>query len=172
MKQSLTFILFLVFTSYVHAQTVVYLQKKDRTIIRIIEYYSGCGKIFGAADTFLMQLTNSGSTFTPTVEEVLSAERLLNLKYNSFVKSDERIKSLVGAEYKDFYSKFYRQYFGIRNESGEKIIFIQYLKCCHRNINRCFPGWKNKLSMPLDEDSCTATSNFTVNLTQQTISLF
>ncbi|HEY8937362.1 MAG TPA: hypothetical protein VIM65_19185 [Cyclobacteriaceae bacterium] len=149
---------------------ITYPQKKDKSVIRVNEFYSGCGKIFSDNKHYLVQ--SNAKSVTPTEEDILQAERLMNEKFSDLVKSDETLKTLQGKTYKDEYYKFYRQYVEVIDNEGHRIVLINYIKCCKRRIKKCFPDWKKELCTPLDEDPCTATISYSVNLSQQTISVY
>jgi hypothetical protein len=153
------------------AQGVKYPNKGDSTIIKIKEFYNGCGKIFNEDKIGILSALKGKSIFQPTATDLILAEQIMSEKYSDLIKSDERAKSLIGTEYKSNYYNSYRQYIGIINSSGNKIIFIQLLKCCKKNINKCFPDWKVEFP-PMDEDICTITIAFTVNLEERTIALY
>jgi hypothetical protein len=152
-------------------QTVSFPFKNDSSLIRIREYYSNYGKIFNNEQNAVLSSIKIKDNFKPSVEDIIMAEKLMEKKYSDLIKSDERTKSLIGTEYKGHYNKFYRQYIGIEDDIGDKIIFIQLFKCCKKNINKCFPDWKEKLINQLDEDICTITIAFIVNLTQRKITI-
>ena len=153
------------------AQEITYPDRKDRSIIKVKEFYSGCGKIFDIEQDNLLPL-HTKSTFLLEGKDILFAENLMTEKFTELVKSDERLKVLTGKTYKKEYYEFYRQYVGLINSEGDKMVFIHYIKCCKKNINKCFPDWQKQLSSPLDEDPCTITGSYVVNLTQKTISVY
>lgn len=167
MKYLVSLTVMFLFAVNLNGQAVSYPDKNDSSIIRIKEYYSSCGKIFTKDETNFLSSLNGKNFFKPGVQDILLAEQLMTEKYSSAIGSDERAKSLVGTEYKERYYKYYRQYVGIVNTSGDKVIFIQLFKCCKKNISKCFPNWKKELVTPLDEDRCTITIAFIVNLTDR-----
>lgn len=105
------------------------------------------------------------------VQEIQSAEGLMAKEYEGLLKSDGRLKSLIGTKYKEHYYKYYRQYIGFINKSGERIVFIQLFRCCKGRVNKCFPDWRKKIVSPLSEDPCRITIRFLVNLSQRKISV-
>jgi hypothetical protein len=158
-------------TANLSGQEVKYPIKNDSSIVKIKEYYTGYGKVFNENKSGILSSLKGKSIFNPNAEDLLLAEKLMTEKYTDLIKSDERAKSLINTEYSQHYYKFYRQYIGIINNLGDKVIFIQLLKCCKKKIKKCFPDWKQELP-PMDEDMCTITIAFTVNLTQRTIALY
>lgn len=170
MKYLLVIGFIFLFIAKVSAQEVIYPVKHDSSIIKIKEYYNSCGKIYNIKNNYLFP-SDTKEIFIPTGQELLSAEQLMNENYTALIKSDDRVKALIGTDYKQYYYKFYRQYVGIIDSAGNKKIFIQLFKCCKKKIDKCFPNWKNELISPLDEDPCTTSLRFIVNLTQKKISL-
>jgi hypothetical protein len=162
---------YLTVTTYALAQELTYPNKKDKSIVRISEFYNGCGKIFDIKQDNLLPIYTKNTVLLGP-EDILSAEKLMDEKFMSLVKSDARVQSLNGKSYKTMYSDFYRQYVGLINNEGERMVFIHLIKCCKANIRKCFPEWEKALGNPLDEDPCTITGSYVVNLTQKTVSLY
>jgi len=152
------------------AQKLIYPHKKDRNLVRIKEFYHGYGKIFDIkADNLLPASTRN--TVQPGAEDILSAEKLMLENFTALIQSDERVKSLRGKSYRETYWDFYRQYVGLINNDGDRMVFIHLIKCCKANIRKCFPEWQTDLGNPLDDDPCTITMSYVVNLTKKTIAL-
>jgi hypothetical protein len=161
------------FAINLYAQNVVvYPNKKDSSIIKVKEYYKGCGKIFDSTMKNLLSTLNGKYSFTPDAKEILMTEQLIEKDYEELLQIDVRAKSLIGTRYKQYYYEYYRQYAGAVNNAGEKVIFIQLFSCCKKNIGKCYPDWKKELVSPLDENVCTITITFIVNLSQKKISLY
>jgi hypothetical protein len=170
MRYLLILTLHLIVTTHVLAQQLTYPNKKDKSLVRVSAFYHGYGKIFDIKENNLLP-ANTRNTVQPGAGDILSAEKLMVENFTSLVESDERVKSLRGKSYRQEYSGFYRQYVGLINHEGDKMVFIHLIKCCKANIRKCFPDWKKELGNPLDEDPCTITMSYVVNLTQKTIAL-
>jgi hypothetical protein len=171
MRYLLIIVVYLIVTNAL-AQEVVYPYKKDKSIVRVKEFYNGYGKIFDLKPNNNLLPTYTKSTFLVGTGDILFAEKLMSEKFTDLVKSDERLKALIGKTYKQEYSNFYRQYVGLINNEGEKMVYIHVIKCCKKSIRKCFPDWEKVLGNPLDEDPCTITNSYVVNLSQKTISAY
>ena len=170
MKYLLLIAVWFLFIERVIAQGITYPVKSDSSIIKIREFYNGCGKIFNVRKSYLFP-PNIKEVFIPTGLEILLAENLMAENYNNLVKSDERVKILIGTNYKENYYKYYRQYAGIIDSSGNKVIFIQLFKCCKNNIKTCFPLWEKEFITSLGEDPCSVTIRFIANIKQKKIGI-
>jgi hypothetical protein len=165
MKYLLVIAAFFLFLTKMSAQQILYPDANDSTIIKMQDYYDGYGKIYNRTSRNVLP-SCAASVFAPTGQELLSAERLMIKGYEGLLKSDDRLKSLRGTKYKEHYYKYYRQYVGFIDTSGEKVIFIQLIKCCNGKLKKCFPEWKMGIVSNLSEDLCRITMNFLVNLSQ------
>jgi len=84
--------------------------------------------------------------------------------------SDPRFCAVSHDDYKKSYFHYYRQYTGVINQAGERIVFIQLFKCCRR-IRSCYLDWqRGPISIRMDSD-CAISSWFDVNLTKKRISV-
>src|SRR4051812_41688460 len=91
------------YTENLSAQAINYPVKNDSSIVRIKEYYKGCGKVFSENKSNVVLSLKSKRTFKPSADDLILAEQLMTEKYADLIKSDERAKSLVGTEYKQHY---------------------------------------------------------------------
>lgn len=171
MRYLLILAVYLTVTTKALAQELTYPNKKDKSIVRVGHFYNGYGKNFDIKQDNLLP-TYTKSTVLLDADDILSAEKLIAEKFIDLANSDARIKSLNGKSYREEYSDFYRQYVGLINNEGDKMVFIHLIKCCKCNIRKCFPEWKKVLGNPLDDDPCTITNSYVVNLTQKTISMY
>jgi hypothetical protein len=158
----MTFVLALLAVIQVYGQQVTYPIKGDHSIVQIKEFYKECGKIFSRQNFLIPQ--NAGPVIVPSTEEILLAELIMDSSFVELVKSTEALTRLQGLVYKVAYVDFYRQYAGFSDINNERIVAIHLIKCCKGKLKRCFPNWKLMLGNPLDEDPCTITSTYMVNL--------
>ncbi len=151
------------------AQQITYPRKQNKSIVRIPELYDSYGKIFSNKN-FLIPF-DAQRIVTPTPEDVCLSELLMSKEFNALVKRDDRLKALGGKTYKEYYRHYYRQYVCFIDKFGDRVIAIHYIRCCRKRIKSCFPNWKEELGNPLDEDPCTITNTFLVNVTHNAVSL-
>ena len=84
-------------------------------------------------------------TFTPTAEDIQSAEEILSACYNKEVTGT--VNPFLGRKLEDYY----RQYVGGVKENGEKII---YINCFCYIMDLYVDQWKTELIMVDDGGNC------------------
>lgn len=93
------------------------------------EYYSPCGVIF--TDSFQTDDINIPSVhkrYTPSIPEVLQAERVLFSRYKETLNKDSRVLgSRKGDDVKKIFWGYGRQYLGFLDSNDHKIVVIHLL---------------------------------------------
>jgi len=165
MQLSLIFICWV--ASQVSGQRVVNPIKGDQSIVQITDFYKGYGKIFNER-SFLIP-AEAKSVVTLTAKDVLLAEEILDSSFVDLTKSIESLTALRGEMYKEVYAEFYRQYVAYSDANDEIVVAVHLIKCCKGKIKKCFPDWKQALGSPLDEDPCTITFTYLINLNRKKV---
>jgi hypothetical protein len=158
----MAFVFTLLAVIQVCGQQISYPIKGDHSIVQIKEFYKGYGKIFSGQNFLIPQ--NARSVIVPLTGEILLAEHIMDNSFVELVNATEALTRFQGLEYKMAYADFYRQYAGFSDINNERIVAIHLIKCCKGRIKRCFPNWMSMLGNPLDEDPCTITLTYLVNL--------
>jgi hypothetical protein len=108
--------------------------------IRLPEYYDGMGAIFPASAKIWPRLSKVKERFTPTIEEVSLAEKLIYNEVNNYYRNDTTVINAFLFKLRYYY---YRQYFGYIEYDGSKIIVVHYMNyikapCLYTEWNKVF----------------------------------
>ncbi len=88
-------------------------------IIEIKEYYDGKGAIFPASTYYFPKVSKLKEKFTPKLEEVIYAEKLIYDEIEHISGEDQHYAKEMTEKLR---KKYYRQYFGYIEPDGSKII--------------------------------------------------
>lgn len=106
------------------------------TVIYLPDYYKEKGVIFNKDYTVGIEMRNLQYRYTPTKDDVIKAEKILNDKYNEIRKTN--------VDTKTFFCHWVRQYVGLIDINGNKNIIVQLVDNTKpRKINRQLgKGWE------------------------------
>jgi hypothetical protein len=132
------------------------------------ELFAGEAVVFTQKFKQPIQLPKDAEVFTPSQEDIITAEYILSLRYN---------KDVAGAEKRDNTKKRYwrynRQYLGFIDASGEKHILINLLNFKHKKkAAKQFEGWRHTFFIGFGEYYEKNSIRLSANLTKQRLSLF
>ena len=150
-------------------QTVRHTREPD--IVRVEGMYSGYGKLFGSARDLSTDQLRVKENFLPGDSDILQTERLMQSQYAGIDRTDPRFKGMYQGDYKTHYYRYYRQYVGLIDQAGDRLVFIQLFHCC-KKIRRCYPDWKQELVTSMREDKCSGVNWFYVNLTKEKVIVY
>lgn len=116
--------------------------KEIEDSIKIIEteYYKGKGVIFPKSYTPSVAPEGVYGRFTPSLEIVQQAERILVSQYNKLLSSFENFEKVDDVQ-KEF-KNYNRQYLGLIDSIGNKIILVHLMNFSNRNKSKkYFKNW-------------------------------
>ena len=128
-----------------HALTKCYLSDSIQ-VVRVGQHSQGA--IFPSSYKTPYRDLERRQKFTPTVEEVLLAEKLLSEQYNNayeqFPALEHYTRRSVNTNKK--FKRYYRQYVGFYNAKGEKIIFIHLMNFRNKKkAGQMFGNWTKEV---------------------------
>lgn len=111
--------------------------------------------------------------FTPTIEQVNEAEKMLGEQIHILFQSDVRLKYVDRIpNYPKEFRKWNRQYFGYINSHGEKLVVIHLLNFTNKRKARSnFPSWNKEFIVGFGEFYEKNVRLYQYNLVQRIISL-
>jgi hypothetical protein len=158
-------IVVLLLTSIVNAQTTFkYYNPK---------HFKGHSIVFTKEYKANFSLREFNGQFTPTKEEIDSAEALFMKRYDTDINKKEDFK--VTHNPRRYYKNYKRQYMGIMSNNGEKLIFIQMLnvpKPRRKNLEYYYENWENVYVVGTGNFYELNTVRFIVNLTKGEMKLY
>jgi hypothetical protein len=118
------------------------------TVIHLPDYYKGKGVIFNKDYVVEIKISNLQYRYTPTKEDVIKAEEILNEKYNWI-----RIRK-ANVDTRTFFNCWVRQYVGLIDINGNKNIIVQLIDNAKSNkVNRLLgKGWETTFIIMLSDD--------------------
>lgn len=99
------------------------------TVIHLPDYYKEKGIIFNKDYTFGIKIQSLQSRYTPTKEDAIKAEKILDDKYNEIQNTN--------VDTRTFFCRWVRQYVGLIDTKGNKNIIVQLIDNTKpRKLNR------------------------------------
>jgi hypothetical protein len=93
-------------------------------------------------DSLKNDTLNEFQRFTPNVDDIMLAETLLRRDLKQFVKKLPSVRFVRGPNVSSHLEKYVRQYFGLINNKGEKIILLNCF--WDENIKKDGTDWLNE----------------------------
>jgi hypothetical protein len=145
---------------------------QDIKLIKIDSLYAECGVIFPATYDLSIEIGNLRARFTPTVEEITSAEQIFLTQFKNLDHSKSNFPDgyrIVNP--RDYFKKFIRQYIGYEDQRGNKNVLIHLINNTNpRKVKKTIgTNWKEKfiviLAQPMPFDIWT----YRVNLAEKSL---
>lgn len=135
-----------------------------RLIVSLKTYYDGQGVIF-TKNTHLGGRKDGDKQINLTLSEVINAETILDSVTDIKFMQD----SLILNKIKEKRRKWYRQYWGIQNENGEKIVKLIILNFTDPKLPTYFPGWYEGELISTGDYFAQNTRAYRINLTTRSL---
>jgi len=145
---------------------------QDIKLIKVDSLYSECGVVFPASFDLSIELENSKTRFTPSIEQITLAEQILLKEFKSLDHSNSNFPN--GYQIQDarkYFDKFIRQYIGYEDHRGNKNILIHLLNNTKpRKVKKTIgTNWKEKFIVILAQPMPFEILTYRVNLTTKTL---
>ena len=146
-------------------------------IIELKEYYNGQGVIFDSSFKYPFVELNYKKAYTPTLEEIKRAEKILSEKYYEYetniLDSFNLDKSIIKKRLKkskNVVRKFYkynRQYISYIDQKEDTIISLGLLNFSNKKkANEYFPNWKNEFLVGFGKYYQKNQKLYSINITK------
>lgn len=128
------------------------------TVIHLPAYYKEEGVIFSKDYVVGIEMRELQSRYTPTKEDVIKAEKILNEKYNEIRNTN--------IDTKTFFCHWVRQYVGLIDINGNKNIIVQLIDNTRpRKVNRLLgKNWETVFVIMLSDDFYKISTRFRINI--------
>lgn len=128
------------------------------TVIHLPHYYREDGVIF-SKDYFVgIEMRNLQSRYTPTKDDIIKAEKILDDNYNEIRN--------VNIDTKAFFCHWVRQYIGLIDINGNKNIIVQLVDNKRpRKMNKLLgKGWETVFITMLSDKFYSISTRFRINI--------
>lgn len=148
---------------------------QDAELIRIDSMYHECGVIFTERYELSVGVRDMRNRFTPTIDDVIQAERLFLKNYNLANQANEVSKAAKYiADPKGFFNLYIRQYAGYYDLNGNKVILIHLIDNSKPNRVKKEIGdqWKRVFVLILAQPMPFNVLTYEANLQEGKLSIF
>lgn len=169
MKRKILYFLIIIHISLIHtyAQDLAVEYVGDSSIVKLKDYYKGYGKIFNKSYDIASTLDDYKCSFTPTINQIVQAEKMLISGYNKVHEDDARFTNsdLTVKNPRKHLNHYYRQYIGLINNENQKVILIHLMNFKNgRKARKFFRDWDKRFSIGVGDFYDKNQKTFELNL--------
>jgi hypothetical protein len=174
MKYFIIVLFLLYFFSKTYAQSIVYPERGDSSVIKIRDYYAGYGKIFYNFSQVVDNIEGAKKEMEVSISDVVKAEKILFDNYNEVYRKDNRFSNFnyQVKNPKKYLFTYYRQYFGFHNESNDRVVVIFLMNFKeYKKAKDYFINWKNEFAIGNGDFYEKNQKIFLVNLNKRNVTI-